>query len=459
MALGRRVRAVGRQGLAGEAERARTSRRVADRAARRVRRGRPPVGGVDAARALARKRARQRSSIPRSARLLCADAGRRSSAASTRLATWNAVIAAEPALAVVLVRRASSMPRCCAIADFVDLKSPYTLGHSRPSPSSPAAAAAQLGLARRRGRSAAARRARPRLRAAGRVELDLGQARAARRRRVGAGADAAVPHRAHAAPVRRAGAARRDRGRSTASGSTAPATRAALRRSAISRPARILGAADAYQAMREPRPHRAARSAPTRPPRELRAEVRAGRSTATRSRRCSRRRPPRRGAARARPGSPRARSRCCAARPRAVEQGDRRAAGDLAEDRRQPHRAHLRQDRRVEPGDRQPVRHAARAAARAPSVEPAREMGQVPHDSAPPPAYVATTSRDAGGGQMALRSRLFAATYDRKIAKVERPGFGARRRALLTERHRDVLEIGGGTGANLPLLPRRASSR
>ena len=45
---------------------------------------------------------------------------------------------------------------------------------------------------------------------------------------------------------------------------------------AISRPARILGAADAYQAMREPRPHRPARSADEAAA-ELRAEVRAGR--------------------------------------------------------------------------------------------------------------------------------------------------------------------------------------
>ena len=45
---------------------------------------------------------------------------------------------------------------------------------------------------------------------------------------------------------------------------------------AISLPARILGAADAYQAMREPRPHRAARSA-DEAAKLLRAEVRAGR--------------------------------------------------------------------------------------------------------------------------------------------------------------------------------------
>jgi DNA-binding CsgD family transcriptional regulator len=45
---------------------------------------------------------------------------------------------------------------------------------------------------------------------------------------------------------------------------------------AISRAGRILGAADAYQAMREPRPHREARS-PDDAARELRADVRAGR--------------------------------------------------------------------------------------------------------------------------------------------------------------------------------------
>jgi HD-GYP domain-containing protein (c-di-GMP phosphodiesterase class II) len=45
---------------------------------------------------------------------------------------------------------------------------------------------------------------------------------------------------------------------------------------AISRPARVLGAADAYQAMREPRPHRTKRSADEAAA-ELRADVRAGR--------------------------------------------------------------------------------------------------------------------------------------------------------------------------------------
>src|SRR5258707_12249270 len=43
----------------------------------------------------------------------------------------------------------------------------------------------------------------------------------------------------------------------------------------ISRPARLLGAADAYQSMREPRPHRPARSADEAIT-EMRASVRAG---------------------------------------------------------------------------------------------------------------------------------------------------------------------------------------
>ena len=61
---------------------------------------------------------------------------------------------------------------------------------------------------------------------------------------------------------------------------------------AISRPARVLGAADAYQSMREPRPHRATRTAGEAAA-ELRAEVR-GRPPGRRGRRCRARggRPP-----------------------------------------------------------------------------------------------------------------------------------------------------------------------
>ena len=54
---------------------------------------------------------------------------------------------------------------------------------------------------------------------------------------------------------------------------------------------------------------------------------------------------------------------------------------------------------------------------------------------------------------MSLRSKLFALTYDRQMAKTEKAQLGVLRRSLLAAASGDVLEIGGGTGANLPLLP------
>ena len=50
---------------------------------------------------------------------------------------------------------------------------------------------------------------------------------------------------------------------------------------------------------------------------------------------------------------------------------------------------------------------------------------------------------------MSIRTRLFAATYDRFIAKTEAAGLAAHRAALLTGATGRTLEIGGGTGANL----------
>jgi len=50
---------------------------------------------------------------------------------------------------------------------------------------------------------------------------------------------------------------------------------------------------------------------------------------------------------------------------------------------------------------------------------------------------------------MSLRGRLFALTYDRQLARAEDAGLRAMRLRLLAGAGGDVLEIGGGTGANL----------
>ena len=51
---------------------------------------------------------------------------------------------------------------------------------------------------------------------------------------------------------------------------------------------------------------------------------------------------------------------------------------------------------------------------------------------------------------MSLRRRFFALTYDRQVAKVERAGLGELRQKLLADASGRVLEVGSGTGTNLP---------
>ena len=59
---------------------------------------------------------------------------------------------------------------------------------------------------------------------------------------------------------------------------------------------------------------------------------------------------------------------------------------------------------------------------------------------------------------MSLRSKRFALTYDRQMAKTEKAQLGALRQRLLAAASGDVLEIGGGTGANLPFYRPEAGS-
>ena len=51
---------------------------------------------------------------------------------------------------------------------------------------------------------------------------------------------------------------------------------------------------------------------------------------------------------------------------------------------------------------------------------------------------------------MSLRTRIFALTYDRQMARAEKAGLRAMREQLLAGASGDVIEIGGGTGLNLP---------
>jgi HD-GYP domain-containing protein (c-di-GMP phosphodiesterase class II) len=230
------------------------------------------VGGVEAARTLARTRAGTQFD-PAFAECLCADADI-VLAGLDSVGTWDAVIDAEPALAVVLSAERFDAA-LLAVANFVDLKSPYTLGHARAVADLSAQAGAGLGLPAD---------AVVTLRRAGLVH-DLGRLGVSnsiwdKRGPLGAGEWERVRmhpyltermlHKSPAlAPLGAIAAQHRER----LDGSGYPH---GLSGAAISRAARIVGAADAYQAMREPRPYRPQRSA-AEAAAELRADVKAGR--------------------------------------------------------------------------------------------------------------------------------------------------------------------------------------
>jgi HD-GYP domain-containing protein (c-di-GMP phosphodiesterase class II) len=230
------------------------------------------VGGVDAAKALARKRGGKQFDPELST--FIATEGERLLAGLDGISTWDAVIEAEPALGVVLSAERFD-DALLAIANFVDLKSPYTLGHARAVADLAGEAASRSGYSDGSART---------LRRAGLVH-DLGRLGISNTIWDKAGplsagewerirlhpylTDRMLRQSGALAPLGAIAVQHRER----LDGSGYPH---GLAGAAISRPARILAAADAYQAMREPRPHRAALTSDAAAA-ELRREVKAGR--------------------------------------------------------------------------------------------------------------------------------------------------------------------------------------
>ena len=230
------------------------------------------LGGTEAVRQLVRER-RAEQFDPTLADLMDAEADVILSGLDA-VGTWEAVIQAEPALAVVLSGERFDAA-LLAIANFVDLKSPYFLGHASAVADLAAEAGARLGLTEGELRT---------LRRAGLVHdfgrLGVSNAIWDRAGPLGAGewervrlhpylTERMLRQSQTLAPL--AGIAVQHRERLDGSGYPR-----GLSGAGISRPARILGAADAYQAMREPRRHRPARS-DDEAAAELRADVKAGR--------------------------------------------------------------------------------------------------------------------------------------------------------------------------------------
>lgn len=229
-------------------------------------------GGVDAAVAVARRRSGAQFD-PRLVDVLVSDAEKIFHGLDD-VASWDAVIDGEPALAMLL-----SPGECdralTAIARFVDLKSPFTLGHSSAVADLAQRAAQNVGAPIDECRSvwrAALVMGFGRLGVSNAIWDKPGPLTASEWERVRLHphlTERMLTHSDALAPLGRIAVQLRER----LDGSGYPR---ALSGASISRAGRILGAADAYQAMCEPRPHRPARSADMIA-KELRADVRAGR--------------------------------------------------------------------------------------------------------------------------------------------------------------------------------------
>jgi HD-GYP domain-containing protein (c-di-GMP phosphodiesterase class II) len=230
------------------------------------------MGGVEAATSLGRRLAGTQFD-PALVKILCKRGGEILGGLDT-VQTWGAVIAAEPALGGALAE-AEVDAALLAIGDFVDLKSPYFLGHSANVAELVTAAANGLRLPPADAQM---------LRRAALVHhfgrLGVSNAIWDKRGPLGAGelervrmhpyfTERMLQQSRALAPLGALAAQHCER----MDGSGYPR---GLAGAAIQPAARILGAADAYQAMCEPRPHRAA-CLPSDAAEKLRAEVRAGR--------------------------------------------------------------------------------------------------------------------------------------------------------------------------------------
>ena len=229
-------------------------------------------GGVEDAAALARRLA-GRQFDPELAGAF-ADAAPELLAGLDHVDAWSQVIAGEPELSRPL-SEAELDDALTAIADFVDLKSPYTLGHARAVAGFAADASQRLGFDRPAVtllRRAALAHGLGRLGVSNAIwdkrgPLGMGERERVRlhpyfTERMLQPSGALAPIGALAAQVRE---------RLDGSGYPRRLTGAALTPAA-----RVLAAADVYRSMLEPRPHRSSRSVDDAS-RELRAEVRAGR--------------------------------------------------------------------------------------------------------------------------------------------------------------------------------------
>jgi HD-GYP domain-containing protein (c-di-GMP phosphodiesterase class II) len=229
-------------------------------------------GGVDAAVALARKLAGSQFD-PTVADRFASGAGDILDGLGAAN-TWDEVIAAEPLLGRPL-RGEEFDTALGAVADFVDLKSPFTLGHARAVAQLVEVAGAQLGMAREP--LATLRRAGL---AHGLGRLGVSNAIWDKPGPLGAGEWERVRLQPYLtermlqqSPALSGIGAVAAQLRERMDGSGYPR---GLSGGTITVPARVLAAADVYQAMVEPRPHRPART-PADAAAELRAEVRAGR--------------------------------------------------------------------------------------------------------------------------------------------------------------------------------------